>query len=53
LLSSDGLDKELSFQEIEQVLNDNVYHDSVEILLERVLESRARDNISIIVVKIN
>ena len=52
LLSSDGLDKELSFQEIEQVLNDNVYHDSVEILLERVLQSRARDNVSVVVVKI-
>ena len=52
LLSSDGLDKELSFQEIEQVLNENVYHESVEILLERVLQSRARDNVSAVVVKI-
>lgn len=52
LLSSDGLDKELSFQEIEQVLIDNVYNDSVEILLEKVLNSRARDNTSVIVVKI-
>jgi len=52
LLSSDGLDKELSLQEIEQVLNDNIYHDSVEILLERVLQSKARDNVSVIVVKI-
>jgi len=52
LLSSDGLDKELSFQEIEQVLNENVYHESVEILLERVLQSRARDNTSVIVVQI-
>jgi len=52
LLSSDGLDKELTLQEIEQVLNDNIYHDSVEILLERVLQSKARDNVSVIVVKI-
>ncbi|NOQ13552.1 MAG: type VI secretion system-associated protein TagF [Methyloprofundus sp.] len=52
LLSSDGLDKELSFQEIEQVLADNVYNDSVEILLERVLQSSARDNVSVIVVEI-
>jgi len=52
LLSSDGLDKEVSFQEIEQVLVDNDYDDSVEILLEQVLEMGARDNVSVIVVEI-
>lgn len=52
LLSSDGLDKELCFQEIEQVLNENNYSDSVEILLERVLSKGARDNVSIISVEI-
>ncbi|NOR71284.1 MAG: SpoIIE family protein phosphatase, partial [Methylomarinum sp.] len=52
LLSSDGLDKEVSFQEIEQVLVENDYSDSVEILLERVLKRGARDNVSVIVVEI-
>lgn len=52
LLSSDGLDKEMSFQEIEQVLVENNYSDSVEILLERVLTRGARDNVSVIVVEI-
>jgi len=52
LLSSDGLDKELCFQEIEQVLNENNYSDAVEVLLERVLSKGARDNVSIISVEI-
>lgn len=53
LLSSDGLDKEVSFQEIEQVLVENDYSDSVEILLERVLKRGGRDNVSVIVVEVN
>ncbi|NOQ76625.1 MAG: type VI secretion system-associated protein TagF [Methylococcaceae bacterium] len=53
LLSSDGLDKEMTFDEIELVLNDNVYSDSVELLLETVLTRKGRDNISIIVVEIS
>ena len=53
LLSSDGLDKEVSFQEIEQVLVENNYSDSVEILLERVLNRGSRDNVSVIVVEMN
>lgn len=52
LLSSDGLDKELSFQEIEQILIENSYHESVEILLEEVLNRGSRDNISVIVVHV-
>jgi len=53
LLSSDGLDKEMTFDEIELVLNNNVYSDSVELLLETVLTRKGRDNISIIVVEIS
>jgi len=53
MLSSDGLDKEVSFQEIEQVLVENDYSDSVEILLERVLNRGSRDNVSVIVVEVN
>ena len=53
LLSSDGLDKEMIFDEIELVLNDNIYSDSVELLLETVLTRKGRDNISIIVVEIS
>ncbi|MFK5950384.1 MAG: type VI secretion system-associated protein TagF [Methylococcales bacterium] len=52
LLSSDGLDKEMTFNEIELVLNDNIYSDSVEVLLETVLSRKGRDNISVIVVEI-
>jgi type VI secretion system protein ImpM len=53
LLSSDGLDKEVSFQEIEKVLVENDYSDSVEILLEQVLSRGSRDNVSVIVVEVN
>ncbi len=52
LLSSDGLDKEMTFKEIELVLNNNIYSDSVEVLLETVLSRKGRDNISVIVVEI-
>ena len=52
LLSSDGLDKEVSFQQIEQVLIENNCSDSVDVLLEQVLTLGARDNVSIIVVEI-
>jgi len=53
LLSSDGLDKELSFNEIEQVLITNKYKESVDILMEQVLTKGSRDNISVIVININ
>jgi len=53
LLSSDGLDKEMTFDEIELILNNNIYSDSVELLLETVLTRKGRDNISIIVVEIS
>ena len=52
LLSSDGLDKELSFAQIEQVLVENKCSDSANVLTEQVLSLGARDNVSIIVVKI-
>jgi len=52
LLGSDGLDKELSIKEIEQVLYENIYSDSVELLMEMGLARKGVDNISIIVVEI-
>ena len=52
LLSSDGLDKELNFQQIEQILVENKGSDRVDILFEQVLSLGARDNVSIIVVEI-
>ncbi len=52
LLSSDGLDKEMTFKEIELVLNNNIYSDSVEVLLETVLSRKGRDNISVILIEI-
>ncbi len=52
LLSSDGLDKELEFNEIEKILQENIYSDSVELLLEGVLSRKGRDNVSVIVVEV-
>ncbi len=53
LLSSDGLDKEVSSEEIEKILNGNDdCRASVNALIELTLERNARDNVSIIVVKI-
>lgn len=52
LLSSDGLDKELNFQQIEQILIENNNSESIDVLLEQVLTLGARDNVSIIVVEI-
>ncbi len=52
LLSSDGLDKELSFKQIEQVLVENKCSDSANILTDQVLSLGARDNVSVIVVEI-
>lgn len=48
LLCSDGLDKELSLKEIEQVLLNNTDERIVDVLLETALQRGARDNISII-----
>ncbi len=52
LLSSDGLDKEVSSDEIEKVLNGNDCKSSVESLIDLTLERFARDNVSVIVVKV-
>ncbi|WP_027159854.1 type VI secretion system-associated protein TagF [Methylobacter luteus] len=52
LLSSDGLDKEVSFQEIETILNANDYEASVKALVDLTLERGARDNVSIVAIEI-
>jgi type VI secretion system protein ImpM len=52
LLSSDGLDKEVSIDEIEKILNDNDCRNSVNSLIDLALERDARDNVSVIVVKV-
>ncbi|NOT83237.1 MAG: SpoIIE family protein phosphatase, partial [Methylococcaceae bacterium] len=50
LLCSDGLDKEMSFNEIERVLQVNPYHDIADALVNEVLARGARDNVTVIVV---
>ncbi|GAB4274477.1 MAG: hypothetical protein Kow0065_22810 [Methylomicrobium sp.] len=50
LLSSDGLDKELSFDEIESILSHQELKNSAAALVDLVLERGARDNVSVIVV---
>lgn len=50
LLSSDGLDKELSFNEIESILLNRSLENSAQALLDLALDRGARDNISVIVV---
>jgi type VI secretion system protein ImpM len=52
LLSSDGLDKEVSFQEIEAILNANNPEASVQALIDLALQRGARDNVSVVVVEI-
>lgn len=51
LLCSDGLDKEMSFNEIETVMTTNKTQDIKNILFEKTLERGSRDNISIIVIE--
>ncbi|MBS3954840.1 MAG: type VI secretion system-associated protein TagF [Methylomicrobium sp.] len=53
LLSSDGLDKELSRDEIESILVTYSRKDSVKALMDLTLERGARDNVSLIVVNFN
>ena len=53
LLCSDGLDKEISFHEIEFIIKTNPRENIVNILLSKALERGARDNISIIIVAPN
>jgi type VI secretion system ImpM family protein len=52
LLCSDGLDKEVDFQEIEAVLNANTFKGSVQALVNLTLQRGARDNVSVIVIEI-
>ncbi len=53
LLSSDGLDKELSFNEIESILLNQSLKTSAKALLDLALDRGARDNVSVIVVSTN
>jgi type VI secretion system protein ImpM len=50
LLSSDGLDKEMSFTEIEQVMKTYAPKDIANILIKKTLAHGARDNVSVIVI---
>jgi type VI secretion system protein ImpM len=50
LLCTDGLDKEISFAEIAFIMKNYAHEDIVNILINKVLERGARDNISLIVV---
>ncbi len=50
LLSSDGLDKEMSFKEIEHIMQTNAHSDIADTLINETLSRGARDNVSVIVV---
>lgn len=53
LLCSDGLDKEVSFQEIEAILNAHNREASVQALIDLTLQRGARDNVSVVAVEIS
>lgn len=53
LLSSDGLDKELSFNEIESILLTQNRSNCANALIEVALDRGARDNVSVIVVSVD
>jgi type VI secretion system protein ImpM len=50
LLSSDGLDKEISFKEIESIIRSSERQDLANTLINETLARGARDNVSVIVV---
>jgi type VI secretion system protein ImpM len=50
LLSSDGLDKEMSFNEIEHIMQTNAHSDIASTLINETLARGARDNVTVIVV---
>jgi type VI secretion system protein ImpM len=50
LLSSDGLDKEMSFNEIEHIMKTSNCQDIADTLVREVLARGARDNVTVIVV---
>lgn len=52
LLCSDGLDNEVYFHEIEQVLTNNYYQNSVEALVALTLSRKAKDNVTVLVVEV-
>jgi protein phosphatase len=51
LLCSDGLTKELSSEEIAQILVDTLTGNAAEVLLARALDRGARDNLTVVVTK--
>jgi len=51
LLCSDGLDNEVLFHEIEQLMNNN-YQTSVNTLISLTLSREARDNVTVLVVEV-
>ncbi len=52
LLCTDGLDNEVSFNEIEQILDKNDYRTSVDALVALTLSREARDNVTVLVVEV-
>lgn len=50
LLSSDGLDKEVSFTEIQSIMNSCEHQDIAKTLIDKTLEYGARDNVTVVVV---
>jgi type VI secretion system protein ImpM len=50
LLCSDGLDKEMSFNEIEHIMQTKAYSDIASTLISETLARGARDNVTVIVV---
>jgi len=53
LLCSDGLDNEVVFYEIEQILNNNDYQTCVDALIALTLSREARDNVTVLVVEVS
>ncbi|MCX7102381.1 MAG: type VI secretion system-associated protein TagF [Methylobacter sp.] len=52
LLSSDGLDKEISFKEIETMIQKTKPHELANALINETLSRGARDNVTVVVVSI-
>jgi type VI secretion system protein ImpM len=53
LLCSDGLNKEMSFKEIEHIIKNSEHHEIADALINETLARGARDNVSVIVVTKN
>ena len=52
LLSSDGLDKEISIREIEAMIQKTQPHELANALINETLSRGARDNVTVVVVSI-